>query len=333
MTREDLVPPETLDGLSEAQVERIKTDYDVVFELRHLGHEVEVVGLEDELAPLDEAIGRFKPHVVFNLLEEFARSQAKMAYVLGYLELIGQAYTGCNPAGMLFSTNKALQRRLLRRARVRAPEYAVFRMARAIKRPKRLEFPLIVKSATAHGSVGISQASVVYDDAALAERVAFVHESIGTDAIAESYIDGREIYVGMLGNRRLRTLPVVEMEFENLTPGALRIATERVKRSPKYQERTGMDIGAAGLEPEVERRVVSQCKRAYRALGQTGYARMDLRLREDGRAFLMESNPNPQLSQEDEMALGAKLDGMGYARLLERIVSLGLRWAAEPREG
>lgn len=333
MTQKGMEAPETLEGLRASEIERVKTDYDVVFELRELGHEVEVVGLEDELSPLDEAIARQRPHVVFNLLEEFARSQAKMAYVLGYLELIGQAYTGCNPAGMLFSTNKSLQRRLLRRARVRTPEYAIFRMGRVARRPKRLEFPLIVKSATAHGSVGISQASVVHDDAALGERVAFIHERIGTDAIVESYIEGRELYVTIIGNRRLETLPVVELRFENMTPGAARIATEKVKWNPSYQERTGMDIGEAGLEEEVERRVLSQCKRAYRALGQSGYARMDLRLAGDGRAYLIESNPNPQLSRDDEVALSAQAGGLGYGALLERLVSLGLRWSRETREG
>ncbi len=333
MTRKDLVPPETLDGLSAVEVERVKTDYDVVFELRHLGHEVEVVGLEDDLAPLNEAIGSFKPHVVFNLLEEFAHSQAKMAYCLGYLELIGQAYTGCNPAGMLFSTNKSLQRRLLRRARVRTPEYAIFRVGRVVKRPKRLEFPLIVKSLTAHGSVGISQASVVHVDESLGERVAFVHERIGTDAIAESYIDGRELYVSVVGNRRLETLPVMEMRFTNMAEGAARIATEKVKRSPSYQKQTGLEIVEAGLGAEVEKRVLSQCRRAYRALRQTGYARMDLRLAGDGRAYLIESNPNPQLSQDDEFALACKASGIAYGRMIERIVSLGVRWSREVREG
>ncbi|MEZ6242993.1 MAG: ATP-grasp domain-containing protein [Phycisphaerales bacterium] len=333
MTRRDLVPPETLEGLTPQEIERIKTDYDVVFELRELGHEVEVVGLEGELEPLTEALARFRPHVVFNLLEEFARSQAKMAYCLGYLELVGQAYTGCNPAGMLFSTSKSLQRRLLRRARVRTPEYAIFRLGRAVKRPGRLQFPLIVKSATAHGSVGISRASIVEDDESLAERVGFVHERIGTDAIAESYIEGREVYVSILGNHRLRVMPVMEMRFKNLAEGAPRIATEKVKRSPTYQKATGLDIVEARLDEEVERRLISQCKRAYRALGQTGYARMDVRVREDGRAYLIESNPNPQLSQDDEFALATRAAGMSYAEVIGRIVSLGVRWAREPREG
>jgi len=333
MTRRDLVPPETLDGLTPQEIERFKTDYDVVFELRELGHEVEVVGLEDDLAPLTERMGAFRPHIVFNLLEEFAGSQAKMAYVLGYLELIGQAYTGCNPAGMLFSTSKSLQRRLLRRARVRTPEYAIFRVGRAVRRPGRLGFPLIVKSATAHGSVGISRASIVEDDGALRERVEFVHGHVGTDAIAESFIEGREVYVSIMGNHRLEVMPVMELEFGNLAPGAPRIATEKVKRSPSHQKATGVDVVEAGLGAVAERRLISQCKRAYRALGQSGYARMDVRVREDGRAYLIESNPNPQLSQDDEFALAARAGGLSYAGMIERVVSLGLRWGREERRG
>lgn len=333
ITREDLIPPESLDGLSAAEVERIKTDYDVVFELRERGHRVEVLGLEDRLEPLTEAVARFRPHVVFNLLEEFGRSQARMAYVLGYLELIGQAYTGCNPAGMLFSTSKSFQRRLLRRARVRTPEYAIFRMGRGVRRPKRLGFPLIVKSLTAHGSVGISRASIVEDDEKLAERVGFIHERIGTDAIAERFIEGREVYVSVVGNHRLQVLPVLELEFRNLAEGAPRIATERVKWSPSHQKKTGLDIVEAGLDADVERRVIAQCKRAYRALSQSGYARMDLRLDGEGRAYLIESNPNPQLSRDDEFALATRAAGIEYADMLERIMSLGQRWAREQRAG
>lgn len=326
MTRPDLVPPETLEGLTERQIADVKTDFDVVTELKLLGHDVRVVGVEDALPPLADAIDAHSPHVVFNLLEEYAGSLVKLAHVLGWLELIGQPYTGCGPTGMLFGTSKALQRKILRHHRIRTPEFTIFRVGKAVRRPRRLEFPLIVKSLTAHGSAGISQASIVTNDERLADRVAFVHDQIGTDAIAEQYIDGRELYVGLLGNKRIDALPVWELVFESLPEGAPRIATERVKWDPRYQQIAGVDATRAqGLSPELERRIVRRCKRAYRALEQTGYARIDLRLDADGTIWMIESNPNPQLSLDEELALAAKHAGVPYDRLISRILSLGMR--------
>lgn len=336
MTRNDLVPPDSLEGMSEKDIDPIKTDYDVSVQLEHSGHEVRIVGLEGDLKPLIEAIADFKPHIVFNLLEEFAHSQEQMAHVLGYLELIGQPYTGCNPIGMLFSTDKARQRKILRHHRVRVPEYMIARRGvrwgageRGGVHPQRLRFPLIVKSLTAHGSVGISQASIVEDDAHLAERIAFVHEQVGTDAIVEEFIDGRELYVALIGNQRLQAFPIWELHFDNLPEGSRRIATHKAKWDLKYQESRGIITREAKDLPEaLAQRIVHTCKRAYRALEQTGYARMDLRLTEGEtpRLYFIESNPNPQLASDEDFALAAHAANVTYQNLIERIVNLGIRY-------
>jgi D-alanine-D-alanine ligase len=329
MTLPDLVPPDTIEDERAAADAPWKTDYDVTVGLRELEHEVFTLGIEEGLDRLDAEIAETRPHIVFNLMEQFAGHPRFVAYMLGHLELSGIAYTGCNPVGMMFSNNKALQRKILRHHRIPTPDFMIVPRGRAIRRPKRLTFPLIVKSLVEHGSAGIAQASVVSSDEKLAERVAYIHESIGTDAIVEDYIEGRELYLGMLGNERLETFPLWEMRIPELREGAPRIATQRLKWDSEYQERVGLTLGPAeDIDDAVRARVERTCRRAYKALEQSGYARFDLRLTPSGRAVVIESNPNPDLAYDAEFAEAAAAAGHDYPRLLQRILNLGLRWKA-----
>ena len=166
-------------------------------------------------------------------------------------------------------------------------------MGQAPRVQKKLPFPLIVKSLTQEASIGISQASIVEDEAALRERVRFIHQSIGTDAIVERYIDGRELYVGVLGNVRLQVLPVWEMNFAQMPDRAHRIASERVKWNDAYREKHGIMTGPADLPPALAQRIQHLCKRVYRTLDLSGYARIDLRLDAEGRVLRARSQPQP----------------------------------------
>jgi D-alanine-D-alanine ligase len=198
-------------------------------------------------------------------------------------------------------------------------------MRRKVKRPARLALPLIVKSLSEDGSRGISQASVVDTDEKLAERVAFIHEQVGTAAIAEQYIEGRELYVGVLGNNRLRVLPVWELKFGTMGGGARHIATEKVKHDPSYQERVGIEDGPAkNLTPDVSARIQGIAKRIYRTLGLDGYARIDFRLSADSIPYFIEANPNPEIAKSQEFATAARHDGLDYPDLLHRILALGI---------
>ena len=200
-----------------------------------------------------------------------------------------------------------------------------FRCAARSSGPARLGLPLIVKSLSEDGSSGISQASVVDTDEKLAERVAFIHERIGTAAIAEQYIEGRELYVGVLGNERLRVLPVWELKFGNMAQGARHIATEKVKHDPNYQERVGiLDGPAKDLAPELRSRIQRIAKRIYRTLELDGYARIDFRLSADGTPYFIEANPNPEIAKSEEFATAAQHDGLAYPDLLHRILALGI---------
>jgi len=198
-----------------------------------------------------------------------------------------------------------------------------------VRRPARLALPLIVKSLNEDGSYGISQASVVDSDEKLAERVNFIHERVGTPAIAEQYIEGREIYVGIIGNDRLRVLPVWELTFGNMAEGDWPIATEKVKHDTDYQERRQILHGPAkNLAPELAARIQATAKRIYRTLELDGYARIDFRLSADGVPYFLEANPNPEIAESQEFAAAAKHDGIKYRDLLHRILTLGMQRAA-----
>lgn len=326
LTHEDLVPPDSLDGLSEKQAEKIKTGYDVATGLQWLGHHVIKLGVGHELTPLRRTLLDEKPDIVFNLLEEFRDQAVYDQNVVSYLELMHTCYTGADPRGLILARDKALSKKLLQYHRLPTPQFMVIPKGRAVRRPKRLEFPLIVKSQLEESSAGISQASVVQSDEALSDRVRFVHESVDTSAIVEQYIEGRELYSAVLGNQRLQVFPTWELFIDNLPPDSHRIATEKVKWDLDYQRKHRIRTGQAkNLSKELIRTVESSSKKIYKVLGLTGYARIDFRLGDNGKLYFLEANPNPEIAHDEEFASAAKTAGLGYEALLQRIVNLGLR--------
>lgn len=322
---ESLVPPESLTGYSEKQIDEWRTEYDVITHLKKAGHEVKALGVLDNLTALRAEIADWKPQIVFNLLEEFDGIVTYDQHVVAFLELHRQPYTGCNPRGLMLSRDKVLSKQLLAYHRVSTPQFAVFPRGKRLKLPKRLRFPMFVKSATEDASLGIAQASVVEDAARLKERVEFIHEQTTSDALVEEYIEGREIYMALLGNQRITTFPPWEMIFGS----APAIATRKVKWDKRYQQKNGITTTAAqDLSPAVVEQLARQSKRIYKALHLTGYARMDFRLRADGSLFVLEANANPNLSEGEDFADSARAAGVSYDELLARILSLGLGYQA-----
>jgi D-alanine-D-alanine ligase len=324
LVHESLVPPDVAPEGALPGAEW-KTEYDVVHTLRKLGHEVRPLGVGSDLGVIRAAIEEMKPHVAFNLLEGFDDVPIWDQNVVAYLELLKVPYTGCNARGLMLSRDKAIAKKLLAYHRIPVADFTVFPRGRAVKRPKRLVFPLFVKSLTMDSSIGISQASVVEDEDELKERVRFIHESIGTDALVERYIEGRELYVGILGNQRLQVLPVWELLFTKMPEEKRKIATERLKWSLTYQKRHGIVSAEAKDLPDA-RRIQEVCRRAYKNLMLSGYARIDLRLTADGRVYVIEANPNPQLAYGEDFAESAERAGIKYGALLQRVINLGLDW-------
>ena len=329
LMHEDLVPPvPSSGGVAKATREGApwKTEYDVMQGLLALEHDVRPVGVHDDLGVIRAAMEGFDPHVTFNLLEEFHGATIYGQAVISYLELMRRAYSGCNPRGLMLAHDKVLTKEILSYHRVRTPRAAVFPVGRVAKKPKRLVWPLLVKSTFEDASLGIAQASIVSSDEKLAERVRFLHDEFGTDAMAEEFIEGRELYVALLGNQRLECFPPWEMLFERWPADTPRIATAKVKWDLAYQKKHGIDTRAAELEEPVRRELARVCKQVYRALGLSGYARIDLRLTPDGRLYVIEANANPDLAADEDFAQSAKAVGLEYPQLLQRILNLGLAW-------
>jgi D-alanine-D-alanine ligase len=329
LVHDHLVPPADTTGIDVREAEW-KMEYDVIETLREMGHEVRVLGLHDELASIRPTAGGFKPHIVFNLMEAFAGVTTFDQNVVSYLELLRLPYTGCNPRGLILARDKALSKKLLAYHRIRVPDFTVVRRGRRPQLSKKLHFPLIVKSLFFEASTGISQASVVENEEQFERRVGFVHDSLGSAAIVEQFIDGRELYVGVVGNQRLDVFPVWEMSFAQMPDNEWHIATERVKWSTQYQKRHGIMTDTATLDAAVTAQIQRIAKRTYRSLDLSGYARVDLRMDEDtGRVYVIEANPNPNLAYGEDFAESAEVSGVSYERLLERILALGLRWEPE----
>lgn len=327
LTHEDLIPPEGIGDLPEKERQQFQKEHDVAQALRGLGHDVQFLGVAHDLAPIRQHVEGFGPDIVFNLLMEFQDVAMYQAYVGSYLALLGVAEAGCNPRGLLLARDKALAKTILRAHRVPTPPFRVFPRGRKHRVPSRIRFPQIVKSVDEEASRGISQASIVDDPKALLERVSFVHRKVRCDAIAEDYIAGRELTVGVLGNERLKTFPVWEMMFDKLPAGSEPIATERAKWDPTYQERIGLRTGRAeGLPAELETRIARIARRVFRVLGLSGYARIDLRLSESGDLHVLEANPNPDLRDDEDFAASAALAGLTYPKLIQTILNLGLRY-------
>lgn len=329
LCHEDLVPPESTEGYSDKEIQEWKTEFDVVATLREMGHEVRPLGVRDDLGVLRKEIDQWKPHVAFNLLEEFHGIALYDQHVVSYLELLRQPYTGCNPRGLMVAHDKFLSKQVLSYHRILTPKFTVYPLKRAVKPTRRLNYPLLVKSASEEASLGISQASIVTSDEKLKDRVAFIHEHVKSDALVEEYIRGRELYVGIIGNQRLQSHPIWELRFAKASEKVPLIATAKVKWDYEYQEKLGVETAAAvdlpdGLGPAI----IRQCLRTYRALFLTGYARIDLRLAEDGRAYVLEANPNPNLSYGEDFAESAEAGGKSYEDLLHRIITLGLSYKA-----
>jgi D-alanine-D-alanine ligase len=324
--QEELMPPDTLTGVDDKERQPWRTEYDVVSTLRGMGYQALPIGVRSELGVIRKAIEEHKPHVAFNLLEEFDGYPLFDQHVASYLELMKQKYTGCNPRGLTLARDKALTKKILAYHRIRVPHFAVFPIGLRVQRPNRLRFPLFVKSLSDEGSIGIAQASVVRDEEKLKERVDFIHRQNRTPAIAEEYIEGREIYVGVIGNHRLQAYTPWELVMTNLSAGTLNIATDKVKWDLKHQKRIGLVTQPAKLEPQTKREFERLSKRIYRILGLSGYARIDYRMTEDGGMYLIEVNPNPQIARNEDFADSAEHCGLKYESLLQKIMTLGMNY-------
>ena len=302
------------------------TEGHVVAALRENGHEVALGPLHDHPRELLAHLDRVKPDLVWNFVETFHGSRYYESNVAGILELCKVPYTGCGFRALMICQDKALSKKILKHHRVAVPPFVVSRRSRPLRKLTSLAFPVIVKPLAEEGSVGIAKGSFAADAEQALARAAFLHERFEQDVIIERFIEGRELYAAVLGNDRVTVFPPRELVFAKVPEGEPRYASYKAKWDPEYRERWGIDnVFATDLDERVKREIVAVAKRVYRQLQMRGFGRIDMRLTPEGKLFVVEANPNPEIAMYEDYAEAAAKGGFAYNDLIERIVELALR--------
>jgi D-alanine-D-alanine ligase len=309
----------------EVSPESPTTEYHVIEALRDLGYKVSVLGAVNDIETIIGALTEQNPDIVFNLTESFNGDRQFDKNIAGLLEMLRIPFTGTGAMGLLLCRDKRLCKELLSLHKIRVPNFFSLPHGRKFRVAKTTRYPLVVKPALEDGSEGISNASLVGDDSELAERVRFMHERWEQPAIAEEYIKGRELYVSILGNKRLVVLPIRECLFDFDSKEGPQLATYRVKWNAEYRKKWNIKFGYAELDPAVVKNISHICKKVYRILHIQDYGRIDLRLTNENKVVILEANPNPDLAYGEEVAEAAEKSGLSYEKFIDQILDHALR--------
>jgi len=317
-----LDPSETLSPERLKQEQR-PTEADVMESLLRLGHSVETLAVFDNVTHIIEKLKSCQPDVVFNLSESFHHNRAHEPNIPALLELMKVRYTGSGPDALMLCKDKAITKKVLAYHHVRVPSFVVSHCLSPLRRLQRFKFPAFVKPRNEESSDGISKASFARDEREAIERAQFIHQKFNCDALIEEYIEGRELYVSVLGTRRLTVFPPREVFFDNMPTDVPRFATYHAKWNDAYRKKWGITNAAAReLSPEVEKDLRKIARNVYGWLKIRGCGRLDVRLTPEGELFVIEANPNPSLSQDEDFAQSAASAGMNYDALITAILSL-----------
>jgi D-alanine-D-alanine ligase len=292
--------------------------------LKKSGHRVSILAVHGDVAQLKRGLGRRKPELIFNLMETFGETQLGAVGVAGLLELLGFPYTGGGPGEIYLQEDKALTKKLLAYEGIKYPDFAVFSQDAGLESGGSLRMPLIVKPLRMDASIGIEGSALVRSTTEMMERVVSIHKKVKDAALAEEYIEGREFYVGILGNNEPQPFPPIEMDFSGLPPDHPRILDTRAKWDVNSVEFQGTRAVVAELPDEMRARIQRVAVDAYRALRVRDYGRVDLRLTPDGEVYVIEVNASCYLEETSEFASAARAAGLDYLTLVNRIAALSL---------
>ena len=296
----------------------------VVAALRKNGHRASVFGVRDDLRKLVGGLARRKTDLVFNLLESFGDKTSGDVAVAGVLDLLELRYTGGGPGELFLRQDKGLAKKALAFDGILYPNFAVFSQDADFETAGKLRMPLFVKPLTADASIGIDGESLVRDATALMKRVVMIHEKVKDSALVEEYVEGREFYVGVLGNREPLALPPIEMDFSGLPEGIPHVAGTKAKWKKNSVEYKGTKSVLADVPDELRAKLQKAAVDAYRALRVRDYGRVDLRLTDTGDIYVIEVNANCYLEEGSEFATAAQAAGLEYPALIQRIVELAV---------
>jgi D-alanine-D-alanine ligase len=292
--------------------------------LRKLGHRVSVLGVHGDVKRLVAGLARRKPDLVFNLMEMFGENVFGDIPVTGLLDLLGVDYTGSGPGELYLSQDKGLTKKLLAFEDILYPRFAVFSRDTAFETGGNLRMPLFVKPLRSDASLGIGGKSLVQDWTGLMERVSAIRREVDDAALAEEFIEGREFYVGVIGNSQPKALPPVEIDFTGFPEGVPKVMDSKAKWDERSKEYKGTNSVLAQLPDELRARLQKVAVDAYRALRVRDYGRVDIRLTDTGEIYVLEVNASCYLEKNSEFAMAAAASGLDYPRLIERIVDLAI---------
>jgi D-alanine-D-alanine ligase len=297
------------------------TEADVLTCLARLGHDVDSLPVFDDVASIVDKVKGFVPDVVFNLTESFHSSRANEPNIPALLELMKVRYTGAKPDGIILCKDKALAKKVLHYHRLRVPHFVISPESRPLKRLRRFVFPAFVKPVAEESSDGIARASFAKSEEEALERAHFIHEKFHCDALIEEYIDGRELYVSVLGYRKLTVFPPREIFFEQMPDDEPKFATFKAKWDEAYRTKWGIKNGPARELPAgIPEQLARMARKVYRVLKIRGLGRIDVRLTPAGEVVIIEANPNPSLASDEDFAQSAAAAGIEYDTLIQKLL-------------
>jgi D-alanine-D-alanine ligase len=293
--------------------------------LRRGGFATRLVNIRDDVTVLERLLrGRRRPDVVFNLVEHYRDDPEHEAHIAGVLDVHGVPYTGAPPFVLSLLRRKGLTKHLLLANQVPTPRYRILHEPR-IPRRHGLHYPLIVKPSREDASAGVTKESVVRDHGALLEQVGYVHREFGPPILVEEFIEGRELHAAVWGNAVAEVLPIIEFDFSDLPADHPNIISYDAKWNPlKREYHQVFTVCPARLSRRAHRRVQRAALDAYRVTGCRDYARLDLRLTPDDHPFVLEVNPNPDLTEGVSFMESAEKAGHSFDAALARIVGMAL---------
>jgi D-alanine-D-alanine ligase len=314
-------PGETFSPRVLKEEEDKQTEADVLSCLTKLGHQVETLAVFNDVVSIVEKLKEFTPDVVFNLTESFHSNRAHEPNIPALLELLRARYTGAKPDGLILCKDKALAKKVLLYHRLRVPHFVISPEARPLKRLRRFVFPAFVKPVSEESSDGIAKASFAKSEEEALERARFIHEKFQCDALIEEYIEGRELYVSVMGNSKLTVFPPREIFFEQMPEDEPKFATFKAKWDDTYRKKWGIKNGPAGELPAgLPEQLTRLARKVYRVLKIRGLGRIDVRLTANGEIVIIEANPNPSLARDEDFAQSAAAAGVDYEQLIQKIL-------------
>lgn len=304
--------------------DRTNAECAVVNTLRRLGHHIRIIGVDKSVEPVVSILYKERPDLIFNLTESFNSIRKYDQNIAGLLELLGIPFTGTGSKGLLLCRDKALCKSILHENNINIPWFKKISINDSLQKEIEVHFPLVVKPLMEDGSDGISNGSYVTNLHDLKNRVKQIYNQYKSPSIVEEYIEGRELYVSIIGNESPDVLPIREIQFDHTKQGHPLLATYKVKWDKKYREKWNIKFSHAKISKDIHDYIKGESLKAFKCLNVEDYGRIDCRLTKENKLFVLEVNPNPSIAPSDELAHSAQKHGFCFRQLVDKIIGFTL---------